>query len=404
MSTPQPPQGADPADTTPQEPPGAGATDTPQPEGEVTAAPGSEPTTTEQQPPDDDLTVAKDFSEVVSKPRQRRFSAAWREHLQSRVIDLAVEVDCLARSSTACERRLTEAKRRLATAAQIIGQPARPWSAWTGVDVERAWVNVHAVEVTLIRLSPATTVAAKLPDIIADAQQVLRPNDPRLQRLCEYQKADTVDDSAREPIADIVTAIHSATASEHVRARSFRNILLSATIALTIFSVAFAVLGSFYPNVVDLCAPAAATSQPASGSASGATAPTCPSSQANPTGTDVWVVELLGLFSASLIGAVAIRKMRGTSTPYAVPMASLLVKLPTGALTAVGGLLLIRAGILGPAVAASATAQVVAYALAFGASQQSFTRLIDNQAQTVLDSMPSADRDPAKANESANAS
>jgi hypothetical protein len=260
---------------------------------------------------------------------------------------------------------------------------------------------VHAVEVTLIRLSPAATVAAKLPDIVADAQQVLRPDDPRLQRLCEYANARLVDDGAREPIADIVTAIHAATASEHVRARSFRNILLSATIALTIFSVAFAVLGSFYPNVVDLCAPAAATpAQPASGPAA---APTCPSSQPNPTGTDVWVVELLGLFSASLIGAVAIRKMRGTSTPYAVPMASLLVKLPTGALTAVGGLLLIRAGVLGPAVAASATAQVVAYALAFGASQQSFTRLIDNQAQTVLDSLPSADRDPAKSSQTGDA-
>jgi hypothetical protein len=392
MSAPQPPQGADPADT-------------PQPDGGVpAAAPGSEPATNEQQPPDDDPTVAKDFSEVVSKPRQRRFSAAWREHLQSRVIDLAVEVDCLARSSTECKRRLTEAKRRLAVAAQIIEKRARPWSAWTGVDVERAWVNVHAVEVTLIRLSPATTVAAKLPDIIAEAQQVLRPNDPRLQRLCEYSAARTVDDSAREPIAEIVTAIHAATASEHVRARSFRNILLSATIALTIFSVAFAVLGSFYPNVVDLCAPATATSeQPASGPAVGTVAPTCPSSQANPTGTDVWVVELLGLFSASLIGAVAIRKMRGTSTPYAVPMASLLVKLPTGALTAVGGLLLIRAGVLGPAVAASATAQVVAYALAFGASQQSFTRLIDNQAQTVLDSLPSADRDPAKSSQTGDA-
>jgi hypothetical protein len=85
-------------------------------------------------------------------------------------------------------------------------------------------------------------------------------------------------------------------------------------------------------------------------------------------------------------------------------MASLAVKLPTGALTAVGGLLLIRAGILGPAVASSATAQVVAYALLFGASQQTFTRLIDRQAQTVLDSLPSADRDPAKDDKAAETS
>ena len=69
---------------------------------------------------------------------------------------------------------------------------------------------------------------------------------------------------------------------------------------------------------------------------------------------------------------------------------------PTGALTAVGGLLLLRAGVLGPDLAASGTAQLVAYALVFGASQQAFTRLIDIQTQNVLDNIPTRNRGATK--------
>jgi hypothetical protein len=59
-------------------------------------------------------------------------------------------------------------------------------------------------------------------------------------------------------------------------------------------------------------------------------------------------------------------------------------------------LLLIRAGVLGPDLAKSQTAQLLAYALIFGASQQAFTRLIDIQTQSVLDSIPTRNRDTAK--------
>jgi len=317
---------------------------------------------------------------------ERRLGAAWREHAQSRIIDLAVELDCLPRESMSASEqlRLDEAKRRLAVADDIVKRRPSLWAAWSGVDVERAWVNIHAVEATLIRLSAPATVSAKVPDIIADASQVLRPDDARLESLRKYAPPQPVKAEDRESIAQSVKTVYAASANEHVRARSFRNILFGATFVLALFAIGFGILGAFWPNEVSLCAP-----MPQS-------APTCPSGRSGPTGGDLFLVELLGLFAASLIGAVAIRRMRGTSTPYAVPMASLLVKLPTGALTAVGGLLLIRAGLLGPAVAAADTPQLIAYALVFGASQQTFTRLIDRQAQNVLDAIPSTDRDPAK--------
>jgi hypothetical protein len=324
---------------------------------------------------------------------KRRLGAAWREHVYSRILDLDTELDRIQpKPDDPAEAEWRDAKRRLRAAAGIICKRPTPWGAWTGVDVERAWVTVHAVEVTILRLSDPATVAAKLADIIADAQAVLRPNDPRLTSLQSYASAQNLDEKAVEAIAQNVTAVHSATANEHVRARSFRNILLATTFALTVFAGGLGLLGSLSPRSVNLCAPQVpgAQIQPAS-----QTQITCPTAGPASSGGDVFFVELMGLLGASVIGAIAIRKMRGTSTPYAVPMSSLLVKLPTGAMTAVGALILLRAGVLGPAVAASGTPQVLAYALVFGASQQTFTRLIDQQAQTVLDSIPSTDRDPA---------
>jgi hypothetical protein len=320
------------------------------------------------------------------QPPQRRLHAAWRENVQSRIVDLDAEVDCLVqqlgRGMSACERRrLVEAKGRLHAANSIVKSRPGLWYAWTGVDVARAWANIHAVQATLIQLSAPAAVAAKVPDIIAEASLVLKPQDARLVNLCQYAKQPLKEDD-RDTIAQDVKAIYAACADEHVRTRSFRNILFGATFILTLLAVGLGLLGLRSPEWVGLCA---RTTQGV---------PTCPSGRGEPTGGDVFLVELIGLFSASLVGSVAIRRMRGSSMPYAVPMASLLVKLPTGALTAVAGLLLIRAGVLGPDVAAAGTAQLVAYALIFGASQQAFTRLIDIQTQNVLDSIPTPNRDP----------
>jgi hypothetical protein len=323
-------------------------------------------------------------------PPQRRLHAAWRENAQSRIIGLDVEVECLAIQlgpdiGASEQRRLREAKGRLKAADAIVKSRPRLWYAWTGVDVARALANIHAVEVTLIRLSDPATVAAKLPDIIADASLVLKPSDARLHNLHQYEQQRPLKGDDREAIAEDVKAVYAACADEHVRARSFRNILFAVAFVLTLFAIGFGILGWRAPQWVGLCDATPTQSEP-----------TCPSGQSQPTGADVFLVELIGLFSASLVGSVAIRRMRGTSTPYAVPMASLLVKLPTGALTAVAGLLLVRAGVLGPDLANSHTAQLVAYALIFGASQQAFTRLIDIQTQNVLDSIPTRNRDSGK--------
>src|ERR1700730_10422764 len=119
---------------------------------------------------------------------KRRLGAAWREHVYSRIIDLDAEFDRLEpKPADPSEAEWRGGKGRLRAGAGVVSKQPTPWGAWTGVDVERAWVNVHAVVVTTIRLSDPATVSAKLPDIIANAESGLRPDDPRVRRLrgCE---------------------------------------------------------------------------------------------------------------------------------------------------------------------------------------------------------------------------
>ena len=99
---------------------------------------------------------------------------------------------------------------------------------------------------------------------------------------------------------------------------------------------------------------------------------------------DYPVVALAGLLAAVVAGIATLRKMRGTSTPYRVPLALAILKLPAGALTAVVGLILMRGGFVPGLTALDSPAQIVAWAVIFGYSQQLITGLVDQQAQGVL--------------------
>lgn len=100
---------------------------------------------------------------------------------------------------------------------------------------------------------------------------------------------------------------------------------------------------------------------------------------------DLPIVELVGLIAAAVAAAVSLRSIKGTTTPFGLPVALALLKLPTGALTAVLGLLLMRGQFVPGLSARDSSAQIIAWAVLFGYAQQLFTGLVDAQAQTVLD-------------------
>ena len=93
-----------------------------------------------------------------------------------------------------------------------------------------------------------------------------------------------------------------------------------------------------------------------------------------------------------MAAAAAIRGIRGSSEPYGLPVALAALKLPTGAVTAFLGLVLMRGQFVPGLSALDTPAQILAWALVFGYAQQLFTRLVDQQAHTVLGNVRGADK------------
>jgi len=113
-----------------------------------------------------------------------------------------------------------------------------------------------------------------------------------------------------------------------------------------------------------------------------------PAGKGHPAPGDVGLVALLGLLGGALSAAVAVRKLSGTSTPYAVPITLSVLKLPFGALTAVAGLLLLHGQFVPGLSELDSQGQILAYAVVLGVAQQVATQFVDRRAHEVLSMQP----------------
>ncbi|HSP81218.1 MAG TPA: hypothetical protein VLQ93_22055, partial [Myxococcaceae bacterium] len=195
---------------------------------------------------------------------------------------------------------------------------------------------------------------------------------------------------AEENRETVVTALQAALAAqdrEYVRTRSFRNIVYGVTVCLTVLAITLGALMAVSPNLMPICF------QPEEGKVVCPTrSETFPSEvDSIPDGLagplDYIVIELVGLIAAAVAAAVSLRQLRGTVLPYSIPLALALLKLPTGALTAVLGLLLMRGEFVPGLSALDSSAQIIAWAVVFGYAQQLFTRLVDERGQAILNAV-----------------
>ena len=95
------------------------------------------------------------------------------------------------------------------------------------------------------------------------------------------------------------------------------------------------------------------------------------------------------MLGGGLSAAVSLRGLQGTSTPYDVPVALALLKLPSGALSALVGLLFVRGEFIPGLSQLDSQPQILAYAFLFGIAQQLITGAVDRQAQEILTKVPS---------------
>jgi hypothetical protein len=263
------------------------------------------------------------------------------------------------------------------------GRTARRVGLWSGGSVNGAFAELHAARVVLVDLYAEEDIQAAAPAVLARLRTCLPPNDECRQRaeaLFGSQTSGVPADAHRHgwltrvnriqptkprplifrghpgcsaselacrraALRDAMQVSYDAADQQYARVRSFRNVLITGTIVLSLLVLAVCLLGARYPKAIPLCFNPSSTSAVPGVSALQKVCPTSEAANPNaPPGGDVAVVALMGVLGAALSATLAVQKLRGTATPYSVPVSLALFKLPAGALTAIAGLLLIKGG------------------------------------------------------------
>jgi hypothetical protein len=303
-------------------------------------------------------------------------------------------------AATAIEEFLTTARKAIRSR----GLGVRgPFDRWRGTSIELAYRNLHAARVVLVDLLPGPECDALVPSVVARAEECLPAGELRRLRLDDLAQAH--GEHRRAVLKYAMRAGLEASDQLYTRIRGFRNILLSAAALIALFIGGLVLIVSRSPSSMPLCFEPSITE--VQSTAGGITRTVCPggadreplgpaADRQRPEPGDVRIVAGLGLLGGALAAAFAIRKIKGTSTPYDVPIAIALLKVPSGALTAVAGILLLGGGFVPGLSELDSQRQILAYALVFGYAQQLATRFIDDRAHTILNSVPSKEPGPGR--------
>ena len=367
-------------------------------------------------------------------------TAAWREGTLTRVKELESLLAwvLINKPRANCEPLAAAVTCHLHAAREAavvvkLGPAKRAWSHLfrRGPLIERAMSNLDAAEAQLLNCASCDYVLGQMPSLLRHVQCHLVAGDPRRQEFeriarrlglkdpdhpliaMKKQELDEKRKIVCEERGEIVTAVRGASSAalrEQLRLRSFRNVLVVTTLLMTLLAIGLALTGLLRPTMIPLCF------TPEDSGFATVVCPTkqsdrFPTTQQQTTGTtvsvaptkdvddylqqaatpdDLLVVELVGLTAAAVAAAASIRGIRGSSERCGLPVALAALKLPTGAVTAFLGLLLMRGQFVPGLSALDTSAQILAWALVFGYAQQLFTRLVDRQGQTVLESVRGA--------------
>jgi hypothetical protein len=107
----------------------------------------------------------------------------------------------------------------------------------------------------------------------------------------------------------------------------------------------------------------------------------------------------MGMLGGAMSATFAIQKLRSTPTPIPIDLQVSLafLKLPAGALTAIGGLVLIHGQFIPGLTDLDTQGQILAYAIVLGVAQQLVTGFVDQKAEDVLAAVPAKGRRPTSA-------
>lgn len=255
--------------------------------------------------------------------------------------------------------------------------------------------HLDGARTSLLRIAPAEYVFAALPDLVMRARRALTADDSRLMALevvAHVARSEDLTLDNRQVVVACALAIDDEGRQDRLRLDNFKSIVLWATQLLTILALVVAFWGWYRPQVFPICfvneaealvvCPSAVSSLPPGASNSADVDDVAADSL---TSADVAFLLFLGVIGAALSTALTTRNLRSGVTPRGLWVSLSLLKIATGSLTALFGIVIIRAGLVPGIEGLDTRSEIIAWALVFGFSQQLFTGVIDRRTQSVLE-------------------
>lgn len=332
------------------------------------------------------------------KRRREKRSSAWHDQALAEIKARRFVIGRLELKGHADQ--ITAILDRAEVTANASKGSVRAW--WNGAAIDGTWGLMNAADEAIFQVADDSYVLGQMPRLHRRVRSLPEGDERRKRAEATSDKDTKLSQEKREELATAFHAANCEARKVQARVRSFRNTILLWALLVLFIAIGVGAFGAIKPALVPLCfTPEAQVVCPTvveavlPGAHVTGQPPAAMTAQdqqdldqrlrwdVNPW--DVALIELTGLIAASVAAAAALRKTRGTSTPYNVPIALALLKLPLGALTAVLGLLFMRGGFVPGLSALDTPAQILAWAILFGYAQEVFTRMVDNRGHDVLD-------------------
>ncbi|QUQ69049.1 hypothetical protein [Kutzneria sp. CA-103260] len=247
-----------------------------------------------------------------------------------------------------------------------------PASWWSGWHIERAWRALHEAEVCTAAGLP--DLAGRMPGLRQRVAGYLPEEDLRRQALEALQPGRPAGPTDRAIVVDALRAAFDASDDAHAAARALRNKMVAAALLLFVVNTALGLLGILRPEYLPMCA-----HMPESTSVVA-----CAAGGKGPGPLDVWMVQLLGAFGATVATVVLLTRRRPSLSPYVLVGYQALIKVLLGSALAVVGVLALSAHVAEGLTCVTSQAALLLWSALLGYSQQVGTRLLDNYADRVM--------------------
>ncbi|MCX5363219.1 hypothetical protein OG864_31490 [Streptomyces sp. NBC_00124] len=260
--------------------------------------------------------------------------------------------------------------------------------------LERIWANIRAADLAYMEVCSDEEVAARSGELLALMKRHINARSPQREKV-EKSVAEINGRTIGSPISRHDRSVfvggfkiaYASLDSRFRRVRILATVLWWSTFAAVLGAVALAFWGAFDTETLDLCF------RPQ------------PDLTVCPTGAeefvkgkpftddyadrlDVFTVEVAGLIGAALTVITSVRRLHDThSHPYHLALAAAVLKFPMGAISALVGILFVRGAFVPGLSELDSPAQIIGWAILFGAAQQLVTHIIDQRAEETISAL-----------------